>query len=123
MYSSAFLSETDVLKSNWKGKITKEDIVGFLDFLMRHDELPQHLYTLEMMEDIVPEFEIQDLVDVASKMKEVLAKFKTIRSAVVTVKPIPVAYGMMYKAMTETYPNYKVEIFDAEHLAMHWLAH
>ena len=123
MYSSTFIPESNVLKSQWQGKITKDDIMRYLDFLTRRDELPQHLYTLEMMEDAEPEFEIQDLADVASKMKEVLGKFKTIRSAVVSVKPIPVAYGMMYKAMTETYPNYKVEIFDAEHLAMHWLAH
>ena len=121
MYNSAFQPETNILISRWSGNVRKEDVFDYIDFLHDHDELPRHLLTLEMMENISVAFEIEDLMSVAAKMKRVLGKFKTVRSAVVSNLPLPVAYGMMYKGMTDNFPNYKVEIFDAVHLAMKWL--
>ena len=121
MYSSAFQPETNILISRWTGDIAKQDILDFLDFLNAHEELPRRLRTLEMMENVNVSFEVEDLMTVAARVKEVLGKYKSVRSAVVSTQPLPVAYGMMYKGMTDSFPNYKVEIFDAVHVAMNWL--
>ena len=123
MVNSTFQSESRILHSLWQGKITKKDIISFMDFLVEHDELPRHLYTMEQMEMVIPDFAVEELADLAAKMQTVLRKYKTIRSAVVSTQPLPVAYGMMYKGMTESFPNYKVEIFDSVPQALSWLGH
>ena len=121
MFQSSFHSENNILITKWYGKTSKENVLSFFEFLDKHDELPRHLLTLEVMENVSLDFEIGELADVASEMKRILGKYKTIRTALVSDQPLPVAYSMMYKSMTETFPHYKFEVFDVEYLAKNWL--
>lgn len=118
---SFFDTEQHILFTQWSGKILAEDFIEYIDMLGARSELPRQLSTIERMPDVEFAFEVDKIKEVAEAISRTLKKYDFIRSALVFNQPAPVAYAMLYKEMTDTYPNYQVEIFTTEQAAWEWL--
>lgn len=121
MFQSSFNSENNILYNKWIGKVKLDEVKQYFTLLNTHETLPRNLLVLQLFLDVEVDFKEGDLAEIATLLKNTIPKYESIRTAFLFNQPMPSAFGMMYKNITETFPHYSVEIFSTQEAAKKWL--
>lgn len=121
MFQNHYNTEDNILYTKWIGKISLEDILQYVQLIDSKEDLPRDLRTLELFIDVELMFDDSELGKIADSVVVTIGKYKTFYSALVFNQPIPSAYGLLYQNLTETFSNYKTEVFTTQEAAKKWL--
>lgn len=120
MISPTFDKNSGLLKLDYKGVISLEEIYKMADYIENNDELPRNLKILQDGYEAEFRFEPFKLKKIMRRMEEIAKKYDSIRAASLNSKPLVVAYGKLFSSFIRL-KKLSYEIFYTEEAALEWL--
>ena len=109
-----------VLNCTMKGTVTVDEVVVFIESIIKDDFLLADLNMIINMLECEVAFEFNQLQKIADANNRLLDRYLSIRHAVVLDKPLDTAMAYYYKQLS-LQRNYSMEIFTTVHAARTWL--
>ncbi len=122
MINYHFDKEDNILKVNFEGEVSVQDIIDHILWLRNNKELPQRLKILSVTTEAKRSEKVgrTELLTFLEENKISLAQREFIYDAFVISGPFETALGMLYKELNKI-KNYKFNVFSSKEAAINWL--
>jgi len=114
--------ETDILETQFEGKIGIGEMFDYIVSVRENESLPQKLKIYSNASNAKFEGKVnrKDLVRFLAENKTTLSQKEFIYDAFVVSSAFEMALGMLYRELNKI-KNYKFEVFSTKEAAINWL--
>ena len=120
MISSTFNKQLKILKTEFKGDITADDIIGYLIAFKENSNYPRKLKSIVDATNASFKFSFKDLKAFNKEKNKSLENYDIVISAIIINSPATAAISTLYGAVANS-KRYKYKVFSTPEAALTWV--
>ncbi|WP_147677227.1 DUF7793 family protein [Algibacter pacificus] len=120
MITFIFNETLRIVETEFKGDISEEDILEYMDVFKDNKTYPRHLKTLVDMTQTKFSFSYRSLKTFNLAKTESLKHYHIVASAIIVNNPATAAIATLYQAIASN-KKYKSKVFSTRSAAIRWL--
>ena len=117
-----FDSKLQVLNCRMTDAICLDDIIDFIETIIRVDDLPFNLKMVINMLNARVDFDIEDFQKIIDANNKLFEKYESVRHAIIINSPKDTAFALYYKEINIK-DNYFFKVFSTTKAAQEWIAY
>jgi hypothetical protein len=121
MITSHINRDTGIIETIYEGKVTFEDVIGYINELRNFEKFPKRLLILSDSTHGRISFTAEEDQLIAGIVRQYAPSYQLIKDAIIIDDPRTTAYSVLYRNAAASIPNYQFEIFSTRQAAINWL--